>query len=333
MTCTKWWPEIQHEAKLRRLRGAVVNCVKQYIDGVDYVHHRNVGRHCKPGSLHEFAARLSKSHKRNENSDEATLEPDPEPTSSHSISENIQASKDQPGIDTMLMGNSRDAYQKLFRTAFFIALEEISFSKFSSLVDLQKKNGVKFLDGKANRKSCAVMIDFLASVVKEDLQDLLGTSNFLSALCDGSEAKKTKLEKELVYAKVVKNGIPICIFLKCQHMKDFGGTDAVSLKTAFLDAFTSFGIDFIGEDTHKVVSVCADGASVNMGSKSGAVQTLQNDIKHLLVVHCSLHKLELAVKDACKNSPEFQVMDDMMTSVHYLFKNSGKNWRMMSQKE
>ena len=48
-------------------------------------------------------------------------------------------------------------------------------------------------------------------------------------------------------------------------MKDFGGTDAISLRTAFLDAFTSFGIDFIGKDTQKVVSVCADGESVNAG--------------------------------------------------------------------
>lgn len=59
VTCLNKWEEIKQEAKRRNLRGQVLNNVKQYIDGVNYVHKANVERHCKPGSLHEFGVNLS----------------------------------------------------------------------------------------------------------------------------------------------------------------------------------------------------------------------------------------------------------------------------------
>ena len=49
----------------------------------------------------------------------------------------------------------------------------------------------------------------------------------------------------------------------------------------------------------------------------------------LLVIHCSLQKLELWIKYAFKQSKEFQHNDEIMMSLFYLFKNCGKNWRLM----
>ena len=50
--------------------------------------------------------------------------------------------------------------------------------------------------------------------------------HFVSALSDGSEARKTKEEKELVYAKCVYNGFIVVFYLKIQRMFNFGGCDA-----------------------------------------------------------------------------------------------------------
>ena len=74
---------------------------------------------------------------------------------------------------------------------------------------------------------------------------------------------------------------------------------------------------------------CADGASVNMGVRNGAVTRMKRDNKAILVVHCSLHKLELAISDAFMESKYFKLIDDIMVSLYYFFKHSGKNWRMM----
>ena len=56
---------------------------------------------------------------------------------------------------------------------------------------------------------------------------------------DGSEARKTKDEKELVYCKVVICGQPVELFLKCQKMADFGGVDAACTKQASISARAS----------------------------------------------------------------------------------------------
>ena len=43
-------------------------------------------------------------------------------------------------------------------TAYFIAKEELPFSKFQGLIDLQKKNGLERSSTYANDKSCAEMV-------------------------------------------------------------------------------------------------------------------------------------------------------------------------------
>jgi hypothetical protein len=173
------------------------------------------------------------------------------------------------------------------------------------------------------------MISEIAGVIREDVTSILNESNFYSGLCDGSEARKTKEEKELVYVKVLIEGRPTYLLLKCNRMRDYGGNDAAAIKKSFLAAFEAYGVKLLEDDGKKLISVCADGASVNMGSINGAFTTLKQQINHFLIIHCSLHKLELAVQDAFKQSPEFSQIVEMMTSIYYLFKNSGKNWRMM----
>lgn len=46
-------------------------------------------------------------------------------------------------------------------TAYFIAKEELPFSKFPGLINLQKKNGLQISSTYANDKSCAEMVPVL----------------------------------------------------------------------------------------------------------------------------------------------------------------------------
>ena len=52
-------------------------------------------------------------------------------------------------------------------TAYFIAKEELPFSKFQGLINLQKKNGLEISSTYANDKSCAEMVSVLGKVFKE----------------------------------------------------------------------------------------------------------------------------------------------------------------------
>ena len=58
-------------------------------------------------------------------------------------------------------------------------------------------------------------------------------------MCDGSEARKTREEKELVYVKVVIDGRPTCLFLASQRMRDFGGKSADALNDAIVSALVT----------------------------------------------------------------------------------------------
>ena len=50
------------------------------------------------------------------------------------------------------------------------------------------------------------------------------------------------------------------------------------------------------------VSAGADGASVNFGEITSVMTRLKSDLPWLVPVHCCAHKLELAIKEAFKDS-------------------------------
>ena len=77
--------------------------------------------------------------------------------------------------------------------------------------------------------------------------------------------------------------------------------------------------------TKLLVSHCADGASINTGRYNGACTQLRNDGREwLLIIHCSNHRLELAIADAYKTDVNFKDVDTFLLNVYTLFKNSGK---------
>ena len=79
-------------------------------------------------------------------------------------------------------------------------VEEVAFRKFKSLVDLQRRNGVKAgSTDKLNKTVCVEMIDILAEVISEMMKDYLEKTRFVLVSGDGSQAWKTGMEKELIY--------------------------------------------------------------------------------------------------------------------------------------
>lgn len=81
-------------------------------------------------------------------------------------------------------------------------------------------------------------------------------------------------------------GQPVESFLKCQKMADFGGVDAACTKQAFDGALLQ---DFeVSNERYEslLIAVCADGAEVNMGRKSGTCTELKSLRAWLLIIHC-----------------------------------------------
>lgn len=223
-------------------------------------------------------------------------------------------------------------YIHLFNSTFDLVMGEKPFTDFSFIIKLQKRNGVTFMPGKDDAYSCAIFVQYLADAMRDDIQSILKSANFFSGEMDGSEARKTQEEKELIYTNVVIRGRPVELFLKCQRMTDFGGVDAKGTKAAFDAAFQiDFKVPQEKYDKH-FVSVCADGAAVNMGRISGACTVMKQESRPwLVIVHCANHRLELAVADAFRASDAFKNLEEMFIKIYYLFRNSGKNKRIIKR--
>ena len=99
---------------------------------------------------------------------------------------------------------------------------------------------------------------------------------------DGSQPRKTGFEKELVYTKVVVRGKAVELLLKCVHMNDFGGT-ADDLKTAIDAVMEEYGVS--DRYLRRLISVCCDGASINMGKYNGVASQLKRVRLWLLIIH------------------------------------------------
>ena len=107
-------------------------------------------------------------------------------------------------------------------------------------------------------------------------------------------------------------------------MSDWGGTDAESLKAAIDHIFAEDGSIPIKEYNEKLVSVTADGASVNTGKLSGLMTRFASTRVWLVRIHCVNHRIELAVKDAFTKVNNFNEIDEFYQNNFNLLKNSGK---------
>ena len=96
-------------------------------------------------------------------------------------------------------------------TAYFIAKEELPFSKFEGLLSLQRKNGVILNNTQANKKSCAELVSFLSDGFRDDLTRELNSKNYFSLMADGT-ADFGGTENETVVCRFVRDGVPVnCI--------------------------------------------------------------------------------------------------------------------------
>ena len=129
---------------------------------------------------------------------------------------------------------------------------------------------------------------------------------------------------ELVYVRVVKDGLPTYYCTGLQELGQHGGGDAESIKKAIDNVFTDKLNMKSEEYQYKCVAVTADGASVNTGQYSGVFTRMSDSRSWLIKFHCIAHRAELSAKDAFAGSRDFQDVDDFYSANYRLLKNSGK---------
>ena len=231
---------------------------------------------------------------------------------------------------TSIVDSSRQAtesaHMKLLKTAYHLAMTPtMPLSHFEVLVKVQKTNGVNLIQGNQDGRAAREYISSLMHAVEEKCAVIMASKNFMTILSDGSQARKTGKEKEMVLVRIERNGLPCYVVASLVEMSKWGGTDALSLKKGIDDVFGESGpFKMLNEDYEsKLVGCTADGASVNFGEYTGLLTRLDENRGWLIRIHCANHRIELAIKDAFKDSV-FTKVDTTYTTLFSLLRNSGK---------
>ena len=167
----------------------------------------------------------------------------------------------------------------------------------------------------------------IAACVERKVSEVMSQASCFSILSDGSQARKTGGEKELVYVRILRDTIPTYLCVSLQNIDDYGDANAENLKKSLDNAILEKIKMSQPEYQNKMISVTADGASVNTGIYSGLMTRLQKDAsgrEWLIRVHCISHRFELAFKDTIPGFTEFNKVKEFMVMLYYLFKQSGK---------
>lgn len=102
----------------------------------------------------------------------------------------------------------KDVAMKM-NTAYLIAKEEIPFTKFPKLLDLQRKNGLQIGETYATDKKCAEMVSTIAKVYQNKLAETVNEHvKYMSIMIDGGE-DAAGVENETIHCRIVENGHPV----------------------------------------------------------------------------------------------------------------------------
>ena len=213
--------------------------------------------------------------------------------------------------------------EKLFRTAFFVAIKERPFTDFPSLLELQEANGVNLGETYCNSKSCKLFIDQIAGEKQDNFKDLLNHSDYFSVMSDSSTDRSVS-EKEIVYVRLIKDGYPTMKYLSLVDLKS---ADAVGIVKALDQAFSDFGFQS-DEWRRNLVGFGADGAAVMLGKKGGIAKLQKDRVPDLIEIQCFAHKLELSVKDAMENT-YFSSVVDTLIGLYYFYTYSPNRMRQL----
>ena len=134
---------------------------------------------------------------------------------------------------------------------------------------------MKLIQGTDSSNKAREFISVLADSVRSKISACIASVGAFSVLSDGSQARKTGSEKELVLVRLVKDGVATYFTASLVDMDVYGDANAHNLKKAIDDVFQLKVI--VPEDryTKLLVSTTADGAAVNTGIYNGLMTRMK----------------------------------------------------------
>ncbi|XP_014669372.1 PREDICTED: uncharacterized protein LOC106810507 [Priapulus caudatus] len=217
-------------------------------------------------------------------------------------------------MDLAIRKLNEDQLQKLsvcFRSAYWIAKNELPFTLYPSVLELQQVNGVELAASYKTDNACRRFMPFIYKDLQSVSEDVLNQSRVLSIMFDGA-TDVSVCENELVYARVIEDGVPKCVYVKMkavEHAHAEGVLGAIEGAMSNIEGWKD-----------KLIATGCDGASVNLGKHHSVTALLKRDVPHLIAMHCVNHRLELGVLDALKERDSV-IFSDIKSALLHLHKH------------
>lgn len=234
---------------------------------------------------------------------------------------------------------AKERIRKKIDISYFLAKENLPFTKFVAVHDLQERHGVDLGFSYKTRDYSNVFLHYIAESQRQGFHQSLSDTKFYSILMDAS-TDKGKIENELFAILYCQRDDATEEIRSCARyfsVVEPSKCNADGLVKCLGTALELMGIkdvsneeEVLGVEGHPILVGCGtDGATVNISEQNGMRGKLQKKLPWLFWAWCFAHRLELACKDALKSNV-FCTLTEMMLRLYYLYEKSPKRCRELS---
>ncbi|MCO5549887.1 hypothetical protein L7F22_003361 [Adiantum nelumboides] len=213
--------------------------------------------------------------------------------------------------------SQEDALLNLFKAAYFIGKNNLSFAMFPSLLKLMKDTGVKSMTSLYNDdKSCAEIIHCIAKALMEEALDKVRKSAYFGIMIDGSTDISVHHHLVIYFSYIDQGSMPCTTFYGMVRTRD-------SSAQGIFDAFF-IELENANVDVTKLIAFGSDGCSTMVGRKKGVATLLKKLNPRLTAIHCVAHRTNLASCDTSKKIPYARQIDTLVNGIANYFSSSSK---------
>lgn len=211
----------------------------------------------------------------------------------------------------------------VFNTAYHIAKENLPYSQFEGLIELQKCNGCDIGTTLHSRFSATEIVRLISSEMKQQLCQVVQANGCKVSIMLDESTTISRKSTVMIYLRV--NLFPINETTDALafplDLAELDGLDAKTITDTLLSVLKKYKFEKRYLEKH-LIGVCSDGASTMVGSKSGVLTRLKELYPDILLWHCMCHRIELAVGDAVKSVTAVNHVKVFMDKLYSLYSQS-----------
>ena len=215
---------------------------------------------------------------------------------------------------------NKEEILKLFKMVYFIAVENLSFTKFESLIEF-----FDFMDLKVNsahyqnRAALPAILKAISNVTYGKVLESVKSSPYFGVMIDET-TDIANLQKLIIYLSYWDKALfkVRYVFFKIVEIQSKTGESIYNELVSILEKD--------GLMIHKLIGISTDGASSMVGCHSGVKTRLIELNPFILSTHCIAHRMNLASHDSFNEFIDLVRFEKTVKEIYSYFSRSSKRY-------